>query len=116
MGTNYYMLSNNQTECPHCGQLHKEKVHIGKASAGWQFVFQAHKDVRNINDWRLKLKHSHIIDEYDNDISYDDFFSMVDSRRDLQSHYEYVSNRYGSSIHRCYLDYEGHSFTDGDFS
>lgn len=38
MGTNYYL----EKECECCG--HVERVHVGKSSAGWRFLWHAYED------------------------------------------------------------------------
>ena len=63
MGTNYY-----------CGDLH-----IGKSSYGWEFTFQAHPkhDIMCKNDWDMYLKDKRIIDEYDRELTFEEFQDVV---------------------------------------
>lgn len=76
-----------------------EKIHIGKKSCGWRFLFQIHKDLYNksiqscieflkiqteTGAWRL-------IDEYGKTISIEDFESLVRDSLDqmtIEDYYE----------------------------
>lgn len=89
MGTNYYAVRNRPT----CSR----PIHIGKASMGWMFLFEAKNEnwsdppvVWNswdqVKDWlyeyTVKSTEFAIIDEYDRVISYDDFLQMVEERQE----------------------------------
>lgn len=89
MGTNYYAIQKKPS-------LHSSVIHIGKSSAGWKFLFQGYQGLSNplgymyddininsIDDWKSFLKNDEyvILDEYDDQISYDDFFSLVEDKQ-----------------------------------
>lgn len=88
MGTNYYIrLDNNNRD---------SDVHIGKSSGGWQFIFQTnptyyHADKNSVNRF-LKLHKDSLFDEYGANISIDDFWKLVEEKRDgttLREYYRY---------------------------
>ncbi len=87
MGTNYYAVERKFS-------IHRNILHIGKASAGWKFLFQGYQDyeldwnkpninINSLEDWKefLKNKEYGILDEYDEEISYDDFFNKVEEKQ-----------------------------------
>ncbi len=83
MGTNFYV--EEQPPCPHCGRGY-EQTHVGKASAGWKFSFNA-IERRTLDEWSefLRKNDGRIKNEYGESISCDAFLSMVHNRRDLHS-------------------------------
>lgn len=89
MGTNYYLVSPPKRECPYCERPYKQtRLHIGKASAGWYFVFHAVPDARTVEAWRAKIKALcsigwQIEDEYGGVQSADAFWKWMDERRAL---------------------------------
>lgn len=74
-----------------------EKIHIGKKSCGWRFLFQIHNDLysKNIQSCIDFLKRQtetgmwRFIDEYGEEISIDDFESMVRNSLDQMTIEEY---------------------------
>lgn len=115
MGTNYYI---NFDYCPSCGR--GMRLHIGKKSAGWRFSFAAHKkpNIQCTHDWRELLKYMPIIDEYDNEISYEAFFEIIEeSRREPFNHYDECKGKYGVEYDKqIYKDIEGFTFNEREFS
>ncbi len=89
MGTNYYL---NTDYCPCCGQS-KQRLHIGKSSAGWRFNFDG-EDLKtmDIDKIKEKLKYGNIENEYGEQFSYDDFFAMVEQKQaeEPRSHDSYT--------------------------
>lgn len=108
MGCNYYAtpkltkeLKNKikeQIDTDQIGRARKlipERVHVGKSSAGWQFLF-------NHNNWEYFdkslesleafLMACDIEDEYGEPISYKDFWDMVDAKKHLIDGKEYYVN------------------------
>lgn len=97
MGTNYYFMYNG------------EKLHIGKSSFGWEFVFQAYPkysiyDKAGWDDFihssRMRTEHSTdqneklknvIIDEDENEIDEMDFWLIVDTAK-RQQRYNFAEN------------------------
>ena len=81
MGTNYYAvrkLTDNKVSNLRKILTKPERIHVGKSSGGWEFIF-------NHNNWehyKTKnqlinfLKNSQIRDEYGIDITYEDFFKV----------------------------------------
>ena len=71
------------------------EVHIGKSSCGWQFLFNLgiRKHIRgqslkreDIDEW---LRSGIIFDEYDDEISVDSFWKLVDCKKDNMDYDEY---------------------------
>ncbi len=107
MGTNYYY----QTEiCPHCKR--SEELHIGKSSAGWVFLFQAHEDpeIKSFQDYLNYFEKTpgKIMSEYKEEFSVSQFEEMINR---LQS--QDLRPRVGD---RNWIDYYGYSFSDYNFS
>ena len=78
MGTNYYI---RKGICPTCNRS-KEKVHIGKKSSGWRFLFKTsaeHPTVDAMFGYIGKNKNS-IYTEYGRHISYDMFTETIKPR------------------------------------
>ena len=115
MGTNYYWFKEEPDE--------KEDVltglHIGKNSCGWVFNFEAHSSpkLRTVQDYREFLKEGYIYDEYAREISYNEFWDIVESSKELfngEPPYVLVDPNYP---HEPYgYEDEGFAFSEGDFS
>ena len=74
MGTNYYY-------CPCCGQS-KQRIHIGKSSCGWRFNFDgADLKTMDIDKIKEKLKYGNIENEYGDEVSFDEFWEMVENKQ-----------------------------------
>jgi hypothetical protein len=96
MGTNYYATPRDSDErkvmMVQCIMKHNydelddlipRKIHIGKSSAGWKYVF-------NHNDWKYFkknrksiasfLRECDIVDEYKRKVTPEEFWSMVDTK------------------------------------
>lgn len=75
MGTNYYA---------HTAATDAEGLHIGKKSAGWDFLFHAipEQGLTTVAAWRKLLAPAgaHITDEYGQRIAVGDFFDMATAR------------------------------------
>ena len=103
MGTNYYTKIK---ECEHCGRF--EEVHIGKSSFGWKFCFALNdkKYYKNFKELKEFLKDKVIKDEYNQEISLEQFLDLVEAKQDSknnQTDYEAI-------------DISGYTFQDGEFS
>lgn len=112
MGTNFYAIDRSR-QCREC-KRGVEQIHLGKSSYGWQFSFQLndgkfYHDVPTMREW---LKGQEILDEYDKEITYEDFWNMVDAKQEQfpgQNHAAlYPSN--------CDFVIGGYSFTNREFS
>lgn len=81
MGTNYYL---KKDYCVLCGRY--DKVHIGKRSLGWKFMFRVTDVITSIEDWFREIDKSGgvIVDEYDENISIDKFKDILQSN--VESH------------------------------
>jgi hypothetical protein len=80
MGTNYYQIIGC---CDKCGRG-EERIHIGKASAGWPFTVHVIPEI-GINswlDWCSRLESGALIkDEYGTRISLLDLHEIVKTKR-----------------------------------
>lgn len=79
MGTNYYAVKKKPS-------LYNGALHIGKSSCGWKFCFQGYEDelnIKSIEDWKKYLKSDDIVilNEYDEEVSYNDFFKLVEEKQ-----------------------------------
>ena len=125
MGTNYYHRTNICTTC------HRfDSVHIGKSSAGWTFSFHGERDqnpdynelggvVASLDDWKRRIEEldGMIYDEYGEAITVEKFLALVESKRDSKlNHKTYCDELHPSFAGRNWLDGEGHSFSEGEFS
>jgi hypothetical protein len=81
MGTNYYLHFN---KCSKCGRY--DKIHIGKCSAGWKFLFHyIERLAENVEQWRSFIKTGIIYDEAGNRVSESKFWKMVAQCQKLRS-------------------------------
>ena len=109
MGTNYYVVENI---CECCNR-YDEKIHIGKSSHGWTFSFHSTFDCKSLTQWLEYLADKTIYNEYEEEITYDEFTQLVLSKRIEKNNHAIVckDNEYDKS----FLDNEGNSFTEGYF-
>lgn len=116
MGTNYYVGNKACKECGH----RPDQIHLGKASAGWQFSFQYNggKFYKNVPEMKEWLKDKQIVNEYGDKISQWEFWEMVDTLQNptkgYKNHAEYCHKEYPSMTTEHIID--GYSFSDVDFS
>lgn len=107
MGTNYYAIpiiddetkrsvidALNKNDFERARNLIPHRIHIGKSSIGWKFVFNHHDwvyfySLESLKDFLSKCR---IIDEYGRDISNEAFWKLVESKKDGINGYEYYSN------------------------
>lgn len=116
MGTNYYAVRNRPTV--------QNPVHIGKSSAGWLFNFKTQNDTwsnpfvvwntyEQVKAWLYKHtvldKDFVIMDEYDEIVSFEDFFNLVDKK---QADEHNRNNRDNFTYAR---NVNGYRFTDEEF-
>ena len=104
MGTNYYAVKKKPS-------LANEPLHIGKSSAGWKFSFQGYQDelnIKSIEDWKDFLKNNDVVilNEYDEEVSYDDFFELVEKKQEENNPDDF---KYSVNVN-------GYRFTFSDFS
>lgn len=81
MGTNYYWRTGNG-ECPTCGHVDQEDLHIGKSSFGWVFSLHVTPELRTLDDWKefFKISEGKIVDEYENEISLEGLMKIIMER------------------------------------
>ena len=106
-----------------------EEYHIGKASGGWAFSFQGYpwNKLTSWKDWKEFLKDQQIVDEYGEEMRYNEFVEMVETfksptyinsrtgKQNLSQFGESKKNGY-FDIERDWIDEQGHSFTAVEFS
>ena len=75
MGTNFYVTE----VCQRCGQniRNSRRVHIGKESAGWPFIFQG-SIYTSWKDWKEALRESQIEDEYGTPYTLSQFANLIE--------------------------------------
>jgi hypothetical protein len=129
MGTNYYLHRN---VCDHC-KRGDPPLHIGKSSAGWTFSFRGYRsewDAESIGrkivcetDWRVFLEESVkagcvVRDEYGRDVSLSELWSWVNTKRaEPHNHTTYcMKHHHDYAAEKCWLDGNGNSFSEADFS
>lgn len=74
------------------------KIHIGKSSIGWKFLFNHHHWKHFNNDYfslEAFLSNNRIIDEYGRHVSFDDFWKMVDKKLDMKPELEHGKEYFG---------------------
>ena len=100
--------------------MNRNILHIGKSSCGWKFLFHGYQDyelawdkphigINSIEDWKAFLSNTEeygILNEYDEEISYDDFFNMVEEKQKEENEENF---RYCANIN-------GYRFSYNDFS
>ncbi len=144
MGTNYYLRYNM---CKCCSRY--DQIHIGKSSWGWSFTFHAPDewiDMRKLDpkfalaeegsDYNLQISSykewkeffekyvteyetAKIFDEYGTEISLEEFYKMVETKKGGKNHArEMATDPKYSSTHdpkRDFIDKEGNSFSRVEF-
>lgn len=108
MGTNYYAYEN---ECKTCHRA-DELFHIGKASAGWKFLFKDNGMSYDATMRRIKAEKLIIKDEYGRKISIRAFKQMVEERQSLKRHE--TETNYGVTFITRQIN--GYDFAEGEFS
>jgi hypothetical protein len=106
MSTNYYAKTN---ACNHCNRV--DYVHLGKTSWGWAFSFQGSDTVRNFDDWCNLVRSADLIeDEYQSPLIADEMIQLARDWQKGKQHATFYPNP------ENWLDENGYSFTDNDFS
>ncbi len=102
MGTNYYAIPKatevlkkriieaiEKNDFDLARNIMPTKIHIGKSSGGWAFCFNHNdwvyfgKSKDSLQDFLLQYE---ILTEYNEIVLNDDFWQMVDSKKDKQKH------------------------------
>ena len=122
MGTNYYWTPEHDI-CPACHRTDPTppKLHIGKSSAGWTFNFATPRTEPHLTSWKtwrlhIATRSGTITDEYGCTITLADMITIVDARTpNLKRIYDVATHRERQEgIY--WLDNEGQSFTNREFS
>lgn len=138
MSTNYYFVPNPTNPLAIYGE-----IHIGKQSAGWVFSFQGYNVeggvvraevdrlaglsvqveipafvVKSAEDWKSVLMSGYgtIKSEYNEEISYEDFWYERINKPNNSWHQRVHSKEYGNDSERNWVDAEGYSFSGYEFS
>lgn len=82
---------------------------------GWTFSFQATDSIRSWSDWKEFLKDKEIVDEYERDITLLELKNIVAVER-MQERNHTLYCRQNHPEANCFLDPEGHSFNENEFS
>ena len=122
MGTNFFMMTRDKkqrdkwleydeyelTDTPDWGY----EVHVAKTSGGWKPLFESHRRIRSVKEYREMYDEGWTIhDEYGNPYTWDDFKKRVlDFNKDDPTAY-----RHPDPAHRVYgndffSDCEGYDF------
>lgn len=120
MGTNYYWHREKKDACPHCGHTPGPyaPIHIGKSSAGWTFSFHATGGLRSWKRWRrfLETEKGEIRDEYGKHVPLEIFIKLVVEKQGVLDNKRHAEESRRWSDYNSYLDEDGFSFSEGDFS
>lgn len=89
MGTNYYLKVKDP--CPTCNREFDDgKLHIGKSSAGWRFLFfEGFAKTPAAAFLRIRESDGKIINEYGENVSADDLIKLIESKKDQDSGSEF---------------------------
>jgi len=124
MGTNYYIQTSEAKACPQCGYVTEgTRIHIGKSSAGWEFSFHATPALRSWKSWKQYLlehqRNNEIVNEYGMVFTIGEFANIVEKRwhqSDLRNATKESRDSEGQNKPGYFLDNQGHSFSEGEFS
>lgn len=96
MGTNYYL----ETDFCHCCGKPKSKIHLGKSSAGWKFLFRKTRYVKSYEDFLEFIKKGVIVNEYEVPVSELEMIDLIQTKQKEKSQG---------------FDIDGYDFLDTDF-
>lgn len=84
MGTNYY-VKKKLGYCDKCHRCDTDEVHVGKSSAGWQFLFNPYKP--SFREWRefLMTNDGYIFDEYDREVAAKEILELIEEKQKRNS-------------------------------
>ena len=98
MGTNYYAIpkwNDSKIKSSIVKKVMKQGIHIGKSSCGWKFCFDHNnwkyfkQNKQSIVDF---INSSNIKDEYDRKITPNEFWKLVESKKDGIDNKDYFTN------------------------
>lgn len=106
-------------------------MHVGKSSWGWSFSFRGYRNewdtpqITSYKDWLMYLEAAldskeikcELRDEEGDLVDLEDFKRMVEEKRGGSNHTIYCQTSHPEHAARdCWLDEEGNSFSDCEFS
>ncbi len=106
MGTNYYVTPD---VCAHCGRG-DERLHIGKKSSGWAFIFEQYPD-RGLTSWaawKAFVANHPVMNEYGEPVPLADLTAIVGRPNDGWTSETAPDSAYGPGSR------EGHEFSDAE--
>ena len=110
MGTNYYAVKVKPT-------LYNRKIHIGKSSYGWLFLFHdcecfhSYPQVKRFLDDCVRTGEYVLFDEYGEEISADDFIQIVEVKQN-DEHCKNNPENFDWGVRNI----DGYRFDERDFS
>lgn len=115
MGTNFYM----EKKCRCCGE--KKSVHLGKSSAGWTFTFRGDLEngVVDYASWIVRVRTLLNAGYTLTNDNGSDVKTLNDLVQLIQEKYVEPNNQakdYGYNDDNNWLDENGNSFTNNEFS
>lgn len=136
MGTNYYIVKKASDEekkhfqnmldketyedlCDALNQfISSHKIHVGKSSCGWKFLFDANnfkyfdRSVDSVWKW-IKENGDDLYDEYNRHVTYEEFRKMVENKQDG---WDYLTYQLEEKIQDPYLTVSDYYIGDLRFS
>jgi hypothetical protein len=118
MGTNYYVNTPScANACEHCAE--SERIHLGKSSAGWRFLFRADPEWPRdeaFTHWVRRALSGPIVDEYGRECSLAELLDLAHGKADGIDHLNRPPERqYGRTSANDFKSC-GHDFNDREFS
>ncbi|MGX7709216.1 hypothetical protein [Methylobacterium sp. Gmos1] len=96
-----------------CCKKDSEKLHIGKSSLGWEFLFVPYPEhgLTSFAAWKEYLQSREIVDEYGRVVSLADFVSLVEAKKGGWNSQTAPASAWGPSRRDCERpDAEGYRF------
>jgi hypothetical protein len=137
MGMNFFMVKKaTDEERKVLRKFHADvpKLHIGKSSCGWQFLFHS-PDSFDLGDWGITEKitsfkqwkrllatnpETEIMDEEGKIVPLHEFVEWVEKKRGGKNHVIELLNGDDGNVffakEKCFIDDEGHPFDMSEFS
>jgi hypothetical protein len=127
MGTNYYLRTD---VCAHCSR-ERERIHVGKSSAGWPFLFRGYRKwppdgvphpITSAKEWRdfiaraIKFDNAKLFDEYGKEQDVEKLWEFAKSKlSETRGPEASPGYRHGDRDSE-WIDAEGYRFCDNEFS
>lgn len=116
MGMNFYAITVCDNPCKHCKP---ERLHVGKRSGGWTFVFKANDNLglTTRREWQMYLRRPDIViaDQYGRQYTPDEFDARVDKTREPWGLNRTEPRSRCGLDERIYSDPEGWDFWSSEF-